>query len=268
MKYLGTDIPAEVAEALTRASRPGCLFCGHSPHTRTTELAKLTAEGANITTYVELIESKHKHTILSEILPKDWHLDLDKDIDCLFERYHHWICSIRGYFARKGEDYSFYYAYAGVPSDKRGLVYKDSPDECMQLVASILEATSKKLEPLSESKEQANAEDELFVFTLTKDGVLSRRTPISGDNPYSMKKGARRHRVLEALVSIKNHRFCPTQGLAELAECTEYKFRKTCGEIKKQICKHFQGIKSADIIDSKGRSGYRINPKARIVAVP
>ena len=112
-----------------------------------------------------------------------------------------------------------------------------------------------------------NRADTLLVFTLTKDGTLARKEPFSDDTPYTMDKESRRHRAIKALASSKSEKYIPTPDLAETVNCTEDQFRKTCGEIRRQINDHFTGVKSRDVIDAKGRSGYRINPKARIITI-
>ena len=110
--------------------------------------------------------------------------------------------------------------------------------------------------------------ENILIFNLTGSGILSRRTPIPGDDPYSMEEGSRRHQALRALASKRGEDYIPTPNLAEEVGCTEDEFRKTCGELRKQIGDHFKGVKNRDLIDSKGRSGYRINPKARIILLP
>jgi hypothetical protein len=138
----------------------------------------------------------------------------------------------------------------------------------IMLIPVLFEEFYNRRFPHPNAEKSGNKEIGLFVFLLTEDGALSRKTPISGDTPYSMKKDSRRHRVMKALVSSKSERYCPTQDLAEQAGCKEGEFRRTCGEIRIQVEKHFSGINSKDIIDSKARSGYRINPKAKVIEIP
>ncbi len=125
----------------------------------------------------------------------------------------------------------------------------------------------KKVKMRTVATAQKDSAGGLFMFTLNKNGVLARMNPLPGDIAYPMEKNSRRHKVLKELASLKNNNFCKTKDLAELVGCEEGEFRKTCGEIKAQIISRFSGIKATDVIDSKKNSGYRINPKARIIEV-
>jgi hypothetical protein len=109
---------------------------------------------------------------------------------------------------------------------------------------------------------------DLFEFTLTKNGVLKRKNGIHGENTYNLTEGSRRYKALCALVSSKNHKFIETRGLAEFIGCDPRQLNRTYGELRKQIANHFPGIRANDVIDSKPGSGYRINPRARIVDKP
>jgi hypothetical protein len=117
------------------------------------------------------------------------------------------------------------------------------------------------------TKSVSKTKHALFVFLLSKEGVLERQTPVKGDISYSLEKNSRRHKVLRALSSYTSEGYHKTKELAEVAECSPVDFRKTCGELKKQLLTHFAGIKMDDVIEGKSRSGYRINPRARIVEI-
>lgn len=126
-----------------------------------------------------------------------------------------------------------------------------------------------KKRPIRKSKKSKGGISRLFEFSLSKNGVLARINPINDDRPYSMSEGSRRHEVMKALVtSSEKGIFCPTEVLAEMAGCTATEFRKTCGELRKQIGKHFSGIRRIELIEAKRRSGYRINLNASVVEIP
>ena len=128
----------------------------------------------------------------------------------------------------------------------------------------------KKLLERTETKEVTLTPDStqnLWAFTLTKDGVLARQNPMPGDNPYALEKGSRRHKVLEALIGCKTGRYCKTDDLAD-GICTPTDFRGACDELKTQFVKHFTGTKRTDIIEGKANSGYRLHSQVRIFKVP
>lgn len=112
-----------------------------------------------------------------------------------------------------------------------------------------------------------NTSQTLFVFTLNKDGLISRQHPLQGDTSYSMEKGSRRHMVMKVLAGSTS-KFSSTFDLAQSVGCTEQQIRTACGEIRAEFRKHFSGLRPNDVIDSKARSGYRINPNARIALLP
>ncbi len=200
--------------------------------------------------------------------------------DMIFDivtRYQSWLDTIIKFLEIKLSNndtrITFFQEADGIPSNIYILSnYKymfGGSDESIKLMKDMVIETRKKINYLREiEQEESSNVNDLFTFTLTKDGLLSRKKPIPGDKSYSMDKGSRRHKIIEALVSNKNDNFVSTGDLAEIVSCEEVETRKTCGEIRKQIMQHFAGIKVKEIIDSKTGSGYRINPKAKIIIIP
>jgi hypothetical protein len=115
--------------------------------------------------------------------------------------------------------------------------------------------------------EQAEVQDSFLIFTITKNGILSRRSPLPGEGSYTIEEDSRRHKVLRVLIASRGE-YCSTVDLAAEVSCTAQEFRTTCGEIRLEIEDHFSGVKGKDIIEGKKGSGYRINPKARIAELP
>lgn len=106
-----------------------------------------------------------------------------------------------------------------------------------------------------------------LFFLLSASGTLTRRSPISGDELYAMDKGSSRHRVLQELAraQTKSDRYYATKEMAAELTMTPEQAMKTVGELRRQICQHFRGVRHNDVIESRRRSGYRINPSARVV---
>jgi hypothetical protein len=104
----------------------------------------------------------------------------------------------------------------------------------------------------------------IFIFELTKDGILSRKDTGKKSSPYSIEKGSRRHEIFKELVM--HDAFCDTEKRAKRVECTPEEFRKDVNGLRKLMRKHF-GTKTMDIIESKQRSGYRINPQTSIIPI-
>jgi hypothetical protein len=106
--------------------------------------------------------------------------------------------------------------------------------------------------------------DNVFSFELTKDGILSLKGSNKKSSTYSIEKGSRRHNIFKELIA--HDAFCDTEQRAKRVECTPEEFRKDVNGLRKLMKKHF-GTKTMDVIESKQRSGYRINPKTHIAPV-
>jgi hypothetical protein len=109
--------------------------------------------------------------------------------------------------------------------------------------------------------------NELFTFTLIKDGCLSRRNPIGEDRPYKMEAKKLRHRIILELMKAqtKDENFYETKQLSEILYVTEGQVRKAIEGIKNQIEKSFTNIHRDDFIESSKNSGYRLHKQIKII---
>ena len=118
---------------------------------------------------------------------------------------------------------------------------------------------------LQESKDS----DDMFIFTLAKDGTLCRRNKIEGDKSYKMESEKIRILVLKELIKARktNNNFYNTSELATTLNVTEENIRKAVGGIKTQTEKSFNGIHRNDFIESAKNSGYRLHTQIRILEI-
>lgn len=115
----------------------------------------------------------------------------------------------------------------------------------------------------------ADDSQSLFVFTLTKNGVLSRSNPLSTDMLYKMDVGELPYKILEELIEAqsKGDIFYDTNDLAEFLNVKPAQVRKSVGGIKTRTVEMFSGLRKDDFIESSKNSGYRLNKKIRIIKV-
>jgi hypothetical protein len=124
-------------------------------------------------------------------------------------------------------------------------------------------------EKLLSWKSENQNDEGLFVFQLTKSGILSRKNPIGKDKPYKIGVRQLPHRVIQELMNAqkKSDNFYDTKDLAEVLNVNAGQIRKAVEGMKKRAVNNFNGIHKDDFIESSKNSGYRLNKKIRIIKV-
>ena len=124
-------------------------------------------------------------------------------------------------------------------------------------------------EKLSHWKMENKKGDSLFVFQLTKSGVLTRKDPVGKDKPYKMEAGKLRHHILQELMKAqsKSDNFYDTKSLAEILNVGAGQIRKAVAGMKTRMVNMFNGIHKDDFIESSKNSGYRLHKQIRIIKI-
>ena len=115
------------------------------------------------------------------------------------------------------------------------------------------------------TKKSDFSNDSFYIFTLSKDGVLSRTIPSSESEKYEMIKDSIPYKIILSLNRSKGK----TVKTKELVELTGAKNAKVIAdaiyELKKAVEKNFDGIQKEDFIpEGKRGSGYCLGKMIRI----
>ncbi len=120
---------------------------------------------------------------------------------------------------------------------------------------------------LSKVTKREETRDSLFVFYLSKQGVLSRKEKVPEEKLYKMEPGKLCHSILTELINAqkKGDHFYDTKDLADFLGKKENKIRSAIAGIKIRIEKNFKGIRRDDFIEGLKNSGYRLHKQIRII---